>query len=130
MTGYEIVALYTGLMGLVFMALKLNCGRVRVATKVDIGEGGDERMIRAMRAQGNAVEDAPIILLGLFGLAHLGAGDMMLHILGGGLVIARVLHALGIGGAKGLGIGRFIGTIGTLLIGLVTAGACIWLALH
>ena len=117
-------------MVLLFMALKLNCGRVRVATKVDIGEGGDERMIRAMRAQGNAVEDAPIILLGLFGLAHLGAGDMMLHILGGGLVIARVLHALGIGGAKGLGIGRFIGTIGTLLIGLVTAGACIWLALH
>lgn len=130
MTGYEIVALYTGLMVLLFMALKLNCGRVRVATKVDIGAGGDERMIRAMRAQGNAVEDAPIILLGLFGLAALGAGDMMLHILGGGLVVARVLHALGIGGAKGLGIGRVIGTIGTLLIGLVTAGACIWLALH
>jgi len=129
MTGYEIIALYTGLMVLLFVVLKLNAGRVRAATKVDFGEGGDERMIRAMRAQGNAVEDAPMIMLGLFALAALGAGDMMLHILGGGFVVARVLHALGLGGAKGFGVGRLIGTLGTMIIGLVTAGACIWLAL-
>jgi hypothetical protein len=126
---YEIVALYTGLMVLLFVLLKLNAGRVRVATKVDIGEGGDQRMIRAMRAQGNAVEDAPMIMLGLFALAPLGAGDIMLHILGGGFVVARVLHALGLGGAKGFGVGRLIGTMATLIIGLVTAGACIWLSL-
>jgi uncharacterized membrane protein YecN with MAPEG domain len=126
---YEIVALYTGLMVLLFVLLKLNAGRVRVATKVDIGEGGDQRMIRAMRAQGNAVEDAPMIMLGLFALAALGAGDIMLHILGGGFVVARVLHALGLGGAKGFGVGRLIGTMATLIIGLVTAGACIWLSL-
>lgn len=129
MTQLEAATLYAGLFVLLFLALKLNCGRVRAGEKVNFGEGGNEAMTRAMRVQGNAVEDVPVVLIGLFALASLGAPVALIHGLGGGFFVARVLHALGLGGAPGLGWGRFVGTIGTLIAMLVTAGACIWLAL-
>lgn len=128
MTQFEAATLYTGLFVLIFFLMKVNAGRVRAKTRVNFGEGDNEEMIRAMRVQGNAVEDVPVTLLGLLALAALGAPVLLIHILGGGFVFARILHALGLGGAKGLGLGRLIGTILTLLIMLATAISCIWFA--
>lgn len=129
MTHFEIVTLYIGLNVLLMAFLKMNCGRVRVATKVDYGAGDDDQMARAMRVQGNAVEDVPITLIGLLALASLSAPTLLLHILGGTLTGARVLHAMGLGGKGGFSLGRVLGTIGSLLCLLVTAGSCIYFAL-
>jgi len=129
MEPYEIVTLYIGLNVLLMAFLKMNCGRVRASTKVDYGAGDNDRMARAMRVQGNAVEDVPITLIGLIGLATLSAPPLLLHILGGTLTGARVLHATGLGGKGGFSLGRLLGTIGSLLCLLVTAGACIYFAL-
>ena len=107
--------------------LKMNCGRVRVGQKVDFGEGGNDAVSRAMRVQGNAVEDIPITLVGLVGLAALSAPTALLHTLGAVLTIARVLHAIGLGG--NVGMARLFGTIGSLLCLLVTSGSCIYFAL-
>ena len=128
-TPFEIVTLYIGLNVLLMAFLKLNCGRVRTATKVDYGAGENDRMARAMRVQGNAVEDVPITLIGLLALAALSAPAMLLHILGGTLTGARVLHAVGLGSKGGFSLGRVLGTIGSLLCLLVTAGACIYFAI-
>ena len=129
MTHFEIVTLYIGLNVLLMFFLKLNAGRVRTGTKVDFGAGDNDAMTRAMRVQGNAVEDIPITLIGLFGLASLQAPALLLHILGGGLTASRVLHALGLGSKGGASFGRIVGTIGSVLCLLVTAGACIYYAL-
>lgn len=129
MEPFEIVTLYIGLNVLLMAFLKLNCGRVRVATKVDYGAGDNDRMARAMRVQGNAVEDVPITLIGILGLASLSAPGLLLHILGGTLTASRVLHATGLGSKGGTTIGRLLGTIGSLLCLLVTAGSCIYFAL-
>lgn len=129
MTAIEAVALYAGLFVLLFIGLKLNAGRVRFATKVNFGEGGSDPMMQAMRVQGNAVEDVPITLLGLYGLAALGAPVLMIHILGGSFLFCRIAHAVTLGKGTGSGIGRMIGTLGSVLVMLVTGGACIWLAL-
>jgi len=128
-THYEIVALYIGLCVLLMAFLKANCGRARVGSKVDYGAGDSDSMARAMRVQGNAVEDVPITLIGLLALATMQAPPLLLHIIGGTLVGARVLHAVGLGGKGGPSIGRILGTIGSLLCLLVTAGACIYFAL-
>ena len=121
--------LYIGLFVLLFIILKLNAGRVRAGAKVSIGDGDDEQMKRAMRVQGNAVEDVPITLLGVLALAHLSAPVMLIHLLGGGFFVFRVLHALGLGGAPGFAIGRAIGTIGTLLVLIATTIGCLYYAL-
>lgn len=129
MSALEAVTLYTGLLALLFLALKINTGRVRSGESISIGDGGSENMQRAMRVQANAIEDVPIVLLGLYGLAALAAPVMLIHALGGGLVFARLLHALGMGGAPGFGKGRMIGTLASVLILLITGGACLWYAL-
>jgi hypothetical protein len=129
MTQIEAVALYSGLFVLLFIGLKLNAGRVRVSEQVNFGDGGNDPMRQAMRVQGNAVEDVPITLLGLYGLAALAAPVMLIHILGGSFLLFRIAHAFTLGSGTGSGLGRMIGTFGTLLVMLVTGGAAIWFAL-
>ena len=129
MTPIAATTLYLGLFGLLMLILKLNVGRVRASKRINLGDGNDESMQRAIRVQGNAVEDVPVVLLGLIGLGLLEAPVMLIHGIGATFLVARLLHAVGLGGMVGLGIGRFIGTLLSLILMLVTAGACIWFAL-
>ena len=129
MTGIEAVVLYAGLFVVLFLGLKLNAGRVRASEKVNFGEGTRDPMRQAMRDQGNAVEDVPITLLGLYGLAAMSAPVMLIHILGAGFLVFRLAHAFALGSGAGSGAGRIVGTLGTLVVMLVTGGACIWFAL-
>jgi hypothetical protein len=129
MTAFAATTLYLGLFGLFMLILKLNVGRVRGAENVGFGDGNNEAVQRAIRAQGNAVEDVPIVLLGLVGLAALSTPVVLIHGLGGSFLVGRVLHAVGIGGSSGSSFGRSVGTLITLIVKLVTAGACIWFAL-
>ena len=129
MTPIAATTLYLGLFGLLMLILKLNVGRVRASKRINLGDGNDESMQRAIRVQGNAVEDVPVVLLGLIGLGLLEAPVMLIHGIGATFLVARLLHAVGLGGMAGLGIGRLIGTLLSLILMLVTAGACIWFAL-
>jgi len=54
---------------------------------------------------------------------------MLIHILGGSFLLFRIAHAFTLGSGTGSGLGRMIGTLGTLLVMLVTGGAAIWFAL-
>jgi uncharacterized membrane protein YecN with MAPEG domain len=128
MTPIAATTLYIGLFGLLMLILKLNVGRVRASKRINLGDGNDPSMQRAIRVQGNAVEDVPIVLFGLVGLGLLDAPVILIHALGGAFLIARVLHAVGLGGMPGAGVGRLIGTLLTLIVLLVSAGACIWFA--
>ena len=128
MTPIAAVTLYLGLFGLLMLALKLNVGRVRTSQKVGFGDGTNEAVQRAIRVQGNAVEDVPIVLLGLIGLALMDAPVLLIHGLGGSFFVGRVLHAVGLGGSSGASFGRFAGTLLSLLVIIITAGACIWFA--
>ena len=129
MTAIAAATLYFGLFGFLMLALKLNVGRVRTAEKVGFGDGNNEALQRAIRAQGNAVEDVPIVLLGLAGLAALSGPVLLIHGLGASFLVARILHAVGLGGSSGASFGRLVGTLVTLIVKLVTAGACVWFAL-
>lgn len=129
MTAFAAATLYIGLFGLLMIALKMNVGRVRTSEKVGFGDGANEAMQRAIRVQGNAVEDVPVVLLGLLGLAALAAPVVLIHALGGSFLVGRILHAVGLGGSSGSSFGRLVGTLVSLIVMLVTAGACIFFAL-
>ena len=129
MTPVAATTLYIGLFGLLMLILKMNVGRVRSSKKINLGDGGDDSMQRAIRVQGNAVEDVPVVLFGLVGLALLGAPVIVIHSLGSTFLLARILHAVGLGGLAGAGVGRLIGTLLSLIVLLATAAACIWYAL-
>jgi uncharacterized membrane protein YecN with MAPEG domain len=129
MTHYEATALYIGLHVLLMMFLKMRVGATRGREKVQFGDGGNENLIRSQRVQGNAVEDVPIILLGLVGLSSLSAPVALIHGIGAVLFVSRILHAWGLGGSTGFSIGRIAGSLGTVVSMLATGGACVWFAI-
>ena len=109
-----ITALYAGLLALVMLVMALRIIRLRWKLRIGIGDGGDKAMSRAMRVFGNATEYVPVALLLLLVAELNHASPTLLHICGLVLVVARVLHALGLGRSAGTSLGRMAGTTGTV----------------
>jgi hypothetical protein len=87
------VALYVGLNGLILFWLAMNAGRVRHRAGISLGDGGDARLIRAMRGQANFAEYVPLCLIALAAMAAMGAPLWVLHLFGLALTAGRALHA-------------------------------------
>lgn len=113
MTLFQIVALYIALNMILAPFLMYRVGQVRLGKKINLGDGGDDLMLSRIRAHGNFTENAPLALLGLLGLAMLGAHPIALHVFGAAFFIGRILHAMGMAGS--FGQGRLVGTLLTLL---------------
>lgn len=127
MTPIQAAALWIGLNALFLIFISARVGAVRMKTKTNLGDGGNEDMVKAIRTQGNYIEYAPAALLGLFALASLGLGSTWIHALGAIFLLARISHLLGLG----MGIwprGRMVGTMGTMLTLLATAILLVWKA--
>lgn len=129
MTALHAATLWVGLHILLMGYLKARVGMVRGNTKIVFGDGENEKMQRAIRVQGNAVEDVPVILIGLVTLALVSAPILLIHAAGGVLLISRILHAFGLGKSSGTTFGRAVGTLGSMIAMTVVAGGCIYFAL-
>jgi len=104
-----ITALYAALCGLlaVFMAIRVSVTRGK--QQVDIGDGGKEIMLRAIRVHGNAMEYIPLSLILLFFLEMQGSAHWFLHVCGITLVISRLAHMQGMMNSSSLTPGRLVG---------------------
>lgn len=107
--------------------LIVRVGRVRTREKVFVGDGGNEAVIRRMRAHSNFVENTAFVLI-LLALVELGIGSS-LWLWGAGALylVARILHALGM---DGMMWGRMAGTVITIVtqLGLaITALVAVYL---
>jgi uncharacterized membrane protein YecN with MAPEG domain len=125
MTAIQAAALHLGLLALVMLGLKIYVAVQRYKLKVLSGDVSNTEFGRATRVQLNAVEDVPVLMAGILGLALLGMASWYIHMAGGVLVIARIAHAIGLAAGAGPSIGRSIGTFGTLVVFLAVAGALI-----
>ena len=122
----HITALYAGLTGLLFLGCVVQVVRQRVRAGVGIGDGGDERLLRAIRVHGNLAEYAPIVLLLLLVYELNGGRPWALHVLGGVFVLSRLAHAFGLSASSGRSPGRFAGTVGTWAVLLALALLNLW----
>lgn len=111
MSALQAVALYAGLNILIIFFLAVNVSLNRQRAKVSLGLGTDEKLEKAVRAHGNAVEWAAPGLIGLTILAFADTQMLFMHILGVGLTLGRGLHAYGIITNTGPNIGRLLGTL-------------------
>ncbi|GAB4521725.1 MAG: hypothetical protein Kow00133_08900 [Amphiplicatus sp.] len=125
MTGAEAAGFWIGLNILLLVYLSLRVARARLRFKVDLGDGGNQEMMKVVRTHANYTEYAPAALLGLVGLAWLGEGAAVIHGLGATFFLARVCHLLGLG----MGVwarGRVVGAVLTLLVLLATGAMLIY----
>lgn len=114
-----------GLAAIINFWLALRVGQVRTREKVLIGDGGNEHVIRRMRAHANFVEFTPFILI-LIGAIELALGTNNWLWAAALLFLAgRILHAFGMDGFMP---GRMIGTIITMLSLVGLGGYAIYVA--
>jgi hypothetical protein len=121
-----LTGLYAALCALLIFALSLRIALLRRKLRIGIGDGGDAGLARAIRAQANAIEYVPLLLVMLLIAENNGASVAMVHACGAGLLLARVLHAVGLSGSAGTSFGRFWGTLGTWILLLVLSGQLLW----
>jgi uncharacterized membrane protein YecN with MAPEG domain len=118
-----ISALYAALQALIAIGLVVPVGQLRGRTNLSLGSGGNPEMEAAIRRHQNWTEHVPIALL-LIALLELNGGSAgLLHGLGATLLVARILHPIGIDAAEMRRPLRGIGALATLLVTLVAAVA-------
>ena len=93
-----------GLAAIINLWLAIRCGQARGKEGISIGDGGNDLMIRRMRAHANFIEYTPIVLI-LFGLVELAVGtSTWLYAVGIVYLLGRVAHGIGMdGNAKARG---------------------------
>ncbi|MEN8161029.1 MAG: MAPEG family protein [Myxococcota bacterium] len=116
-----ISALYTALQALLAIGLVAPVGMLRGRTNVSLGSGGNPDLEAAIRRHANWTEHVPIALL-LIALLELNGGSAgLLHGLGATLLVARILHPLGIDATEMRRPLRGIGAVATMIVTLVAA---------
>ncbi|MBX3264054.1 MAG: MAPEG family protein [Labilithrix sp.] len=121
-----VTALYGSLNAILNVALASRVSTLRMRKRVSIGEGDSEELRVAVRIHANNAEFVPLALVVLLLAELCGGASLWLHVAGGALLAARVMHAVGMP-RPAPNVFRFMGTAITW-IGIV-AIACwvLWL---
>jgi len=107
--------------------ISLRVGRARHAAKISVGDGGDERLLRRMRAHSNFIENTPLVLILIAVVELSGKGGAWLAVVGGIYMLGRVAHALGMDGGSAQPL-RGGGTLITMLTQLGLAVVAVLIA--
>jgi uncharacterized protein len=105
-------------LALVNLWLTVRVGQVRGKEKVSIGDGGNERVIRRMRAHANFGENAWVVLALVLVIELSVGSSLWLWAAAGIFVLSRILHGRGM---DGWSFGRMSGTLVTMLLQLALA---------
>ena len=107
--------------------LGMRCAQIRGKESISVGDGGNELLMRRMRAQSNFIEQAPLILLGVALVELAGKGGAWLAPLGGLFLLGRIAHGIGMDGnfKAGRPIGMITGMVLQLALLVVAVGTAL-----
>ena len=91
-----VTPFYVAIFGIILFALSIRTIRVRRRLRIAIGHADDDAMERAMRVHANFCEYVPISLLLIYLLEVTLGTSYWIHVLGGTLLLGRLLHAWGV----------------------------------
>ena len=107
MENYFWFSIFVAANSTILFLLAMNVSLLRLKLKISVGDGGDKRMLYAMRAHSNGIEQVPIFGLTILALTLLQTSGTMLAILVLIFTVSRILHGYGM--AFKFFIGRRIG---------------------
>ena len=107
--------------------LGMRCGKFRGSGGVSVGDGGNDMLMRRMRAQSNFIEQTPITLLAVALVELAGKGGMWLAPLGALFLLGRIAHGVGMDG--NFKLGRPLGMVTGLLLQLPLAVTAVYAVL-
>ena len=107
---------YGGLLGIWFLVLTVRVLQGRAGKgKPSLGDGGDMGMQRRIRAHGNFSEYVPLTLILIAFLEFNDTANWVIHILGLGLFVGRLLHGYAFAFTPEHVFGRSAGILLTLI---------------
>jgi uncharacterized membrane protein YecN with MAPEG domain len=122
--------LYTGLtaalLTIIQIGLMLTVIKMRGDAGVFIGSGGNDGLERIIRAHGNFIENVPTFLVCLMLIELMVGSTLLVALLGGVVLVARLAHAIALSANSGVTAGRLVGTLGTVIPMLVAAGYLVY----
>jgi uncharacterized membrane protein YecN with MAPEG domain len=131
----SVTGFYLALLALVYAALALEVARLRRGNRILFGDGDSVRLRSAIRAHANFIEYVPIValLVAMLEMSELSAA--WVHLLMGALLVARLLHPLGMYSKPGTWqfsagrVGGIVITISVLIAAALFALARFWPAI-
>lgn len=114
MISLPITALFIGVFVVLQIPLTVMVAYRRARTGIQFFDGGDQILLRRMRAHGNYTETVPIVLLAMAASELTGAPAWLLWTGGLSLLVGRLMHAA-ILVLKGWGLPRALGMILTFV---------------
>lgn len=124
--GMTITLVTAGAAALINLWLAIRTGAARRASGVSIGDGGNDALIRRMRAHANYGESAPFIVILIALIEFTGGSSIWLWTASVLFVVGRIAHPLGMDGMR---IGRALGTLITFALLLALGGYAVALPL-
>ena len=91
----SITAAYLAVLALLYAVLGLQVVRLRGSNRAGFGDAGNAELRSAIRAHAHFAEYVPIIALMAALLEMSGLPAIRVHVLMGALLVARLLHPLG-----------------------------------
>jgi uncharacterized membrane protein YecN with MAPEG domain len=105
--------------------LAARVSQLRASQKVSIGDGGNEALIRRMRAHANYGENMPVVLI-LLALIELAGGDSRILWAAAILfIVSRILHAFGMDRSPPSRL-RMFGMMGNTLALIILIGYAVF----
>ena len=126
-----IVPTYAAILVLMFVVLSIRVIQMRASAKIGIGTGNDPAMERRIRVHGNFAEYVPLALLLLAFMEMQQQPRTLIHILCLVLIVARIVHAIGVTPVEEnfpMRVGSVLATFAVLLIASLALLAHVLLA--
>lgn len=117
---------YAGLLAIWFFVLSWRVIQKRTSGKINLGDGGNEEMLRRIRGHANFAEYVPMALILIAMVEEVGMAKWVIHALGGALLAARLLHGIAFSFTEKWFLGRFVGTLITFIVIVTAGGLCVW----
>ena len=89
-----LTAAYAAIFALLLVALSIRVIQLRYITAVPLGDGGNKRLERAVRGQGNFAEYVPLALIAILCLELLGQPTWLIHGAAMALLAGRIAHGI------------------------------------
>ena len=111
------------------MVLGFAVSAARNRTGLWVGTGDDLELLRGVRRHGNLAENSGVFIAGFMLLELAGRMPILVAALCTTFLVSRVLHIIGISLTETRNLFRLVGSLATTLVGLITGGALLSIAL-
>ena len=121
-----VTPLVTAVLALIYVALSFAVIGRRLQSKIGFGDGGDRELSTAIRVHANFIEYVPLSILLFWFIETVLFDSDIVAVLGLVLVVARILHIVGMRNPRQYMVLRQVGIVATLSVIVIAAIRIIW----